>query len=249
MPRISIKALVLSNIAHWIFFGVGWTVVDLLFFAYATVTADGTPNLSAALEQIKSSPAFLVPSSLVFVIAAIAAGYIAARIAPRDKLMHGALSTVAWVVCAFCLAIWGGETDDAARMPHWLDVVITYGVPLAGVLGAYIWQLRARHHARAAMEVEEMAPAATSLASVLPRPASLASQGNEGPGTTSPATKKLRVRGRAGTGLGVFLFLLMQFLLTKHEQYIVFVASVVAIALFIGFAFVSKALKSQGTSA
>jgi hypothetical protein len=245
MPRISVKALILSNIAHWIFFGVGVTVVLLLFLAYATVASDGASSLPAAIEQMKSSPALAIASSLVFVIAPIPAGYIAARIAPHDKLVHGALATAAWMVFGFCFDVWGGKTDGALQAPYWLDFLVTYGAPLPGVLGAYIWERRDG----AATDVEAATPATTSQAAFPPPQPSGPLQRNEGLAATSARDSKTQGRRmvRTGTGLGVFLFLLMQFLLTKHEQFMVVVAGVAALALLLGLAFVSKALKGQST--
>jgi hypothetical protein len=233
LRMISLKAFIVSNIAHWIFFGTGWALAILLYCAGATISSDGTASLAAVFDQMKSSSGLLAAMTLIFFLAPIPAGYIAAKIAPHEKLLNGALSISAWFVFCVCDVIWGsGGGDSTAHLPHWLDALTTYGIPIPAMLGAYIWHLRADrgafatanihqdYHARAGLQRETLMP------------------------PTAPKQNQAWRFGRTGTGLGIFVFLLMQFLLTEHEQNMLLLAMIVALALVVAIAFALKAFKS-----
>ena len=119
-------------------------------------------------------------------------------------------------------------------MPDWLSALTNYGVPIPAMLGAYIWHLRADRGAFATADIHREWHASAKLQRQTPMP------------PTAPKQNQPRRFGRAGTGLGIFFFLLMQFLLTRHEQNVLFVAMIVALALVVVIILVSKALK--GTS-
>jgi hypothetical protein len=143
--RISIKALLLSNAVFLAALVSGIILVVTLGFAAAKLTAAGT---AASLEQIMSSPmvigGWLMVGSL---ICPLLAGYTAASIAPRDKLLNGVLSVLPWIVFSICCDIW---TPDDGLMPRWLDLLSSYWVPLPALAGAYICQWRAMRPAVAA---------------------------------------------------------------------------------------------------
>src|SRR5277367_6667699 len=88
LRMISPKALIVSNVAHWIFFLTGWVVAFLLYCAGATISSDGTAGLVAVFDEMKSSSGLLAATTLVFFMAPIPAGYIAAKIAPHEKLLN-----------------------------------------------------------------------------------------------------------------------------------------------------------------
>ena len=113
LRMISPKALIVSNVAHWIFFVIGWVVTILLYCAGVTISSDGTAGLAAVLVEAKSSSGLLAATSLVFFMAPIPAGYIAAKIAPDEKLLNGALSTSVWLVFCVCYEIWGAAAERA----------------------------------------------------------------------------------------------------------------------------------------
>jgi hypothetical protein len=232
LRMISLKAFIVSNIAHWIFFVIGWAVAMLLYCASTTISSDGTASLAAVFEQMKSSSGLLAATTLVFFIAPIPAGYIAAKIAPHMKLLNGALSTSAWFVFCVYDAIWGGGGDSTVHMPYWLDVLTTYGIPIPAMLGAYIWQLRADRGAFATANIQQDYHARADLQRETQMP------------PTASKQNQARRFGRAGTGLGIFVFLLMQFLLTQHERNVLLLAMIVALALVVVIAFALKALKS-----
>jgi hypothetical protein len=235
LRMISLKALIVSNIAHWIFFVTGWAFAILLYCAGATVSSDGTASLAAVFDQMKSSSGLLAAMTLIFFLAPIPAGYIAAKIAPHEKLLNGVLSISAWFVFCVCDAIWGsGGGDSTAHMPHWLDVLTTYGIPIPAMLGAYIWHLRADRGAFAPANIHQDYLARADLQREMPMPATASKQ------------NKARRLGRTGSGLGIFVFLLMQLLLTEHERSVLLLAMIVALALVVVITFALKALK--GTS-
>jgi hypothetical protein len=234
LRMISPKALIVSNVAHWIFFLTGWVVAFLLYCAGATISSDGTAGLVAVFDEMKSSSGLLAATTLVFFMAPIPAGYIAAKIAPHEKLLNGALSTSAWLVfCLYYEISGGGGGDSTVDMPHWLSALTNYGVPIPAMLGAYLWHLRADRGAFATADIHQEWHATAELQRETPMP------------PTAPKQNQARRFGRAGTGLGIFLFLLMQFLLTRHEQNVLFVAMIVALALVVVIKLVSKALKNS----
>jgi len=96
---------------------------------------------TTTIDHVMSSP-MLIGSWLIIggVLAPLLGGYIAARIAPRDKLLNGVLSTSLWIVFAVWSDIWG---PDNADIPHWLDLLSSYAVPLPALAGAYLCQWRA----------------------------------------------------------------------------------------------------------
>lgn len=235
LRMISPKAFIVSNIAHWIFFVTGWVVAMLLYCAGATVSSDGTASLAAVFDQMKSSIGLLATTRLIFFLAPIPAGYIAAKIAPDEKLLNGALSISAWFVFCVCDEIWGsGGGGSSVHMPHWLEALTTYGVPIPAMLGAYIWHLRADRGAFAPANIPEEYHAGEGLQRETLMPPAASKQ------------NQARRFGRAGSGFGIFVFLLMQLLLTEHEGTVLVLAMIVALALVVVIAFALKALR--GTS-
>jgi len=234
LRMISLKAFIVSNIAHWIFFATGFVVAMLLYCAGATIWSDGTASLATVFDQMKSSSGLLAAMTLVFFIVTIPAGYIAAKIAPHLKLLNGALSTSAWLVFCVYDTIWGNGGDSTVHIPFWLDVLTTFGIPIPAMLGAYIWQLRADHGAFATANIHQECHARADLQCETRMPPRASKQ------------NQTRRFGRAGTGVGIFIILLMQLLLTQHERNVLLLAMIVALALVVAIAFASKALR--GTS-
>jgi hypothetical protein len=144
--NISIKALMLSNLAFWAFFLAGVIIASILCFTGAGLMALG--HSATTIDQVMSSPA-MIGSLLVVgsILAPLVGGYTAASIAPNDKLLHGVLSTSVWLVFCVCCDIW---TPDDGLMPRWLDLLSSYWVPLPALAGAYICQWRAMRPAVAA---------------------------------------------------------------------------------------------------
>jgi hypothetical protein len=235
LRMISPKAFIVSNVVHWIFFVTGWVLAIVLCWAGATISSDGTASVAAIFDQMKSSTGLLAVTTSIFFLAPIPAGYIAAKIAPHEKLLNGVLSISVWFVFSVCYAIWGsGGEDSSAHMPHWLDALTTYGIPMPAMLGAHIWHLRADRGAFAPVSIHQSYHAAEGLQRETPTP------------PTAPKQNQARRFGRTGSGLGIFIFLLMQLLLTEHERTGLLLAMFVALVLVVIIAFALKAFK--GTS-
>ena len=98
MPRISIKALILSNLAFWGFAVAGVIITTILGLTGAGLVALHNAT-TASIDHVMSSP-MLIGAWLIVggVLAPLLGGYTAARIAPREKLLNGALSTSLFVV-------------------------------------------------------------------------------------------------------------------------------------------------------
>ena len=144
---ISIKALVLSNLAFWGLLVSGMIITTILCLTGAGLWALNH-SATTSIDHVMSSP-MLVGSWLIVgsVLAPLLGGYTAARIAPEAKLLNGALSTVLFLVFALCADIWGPADTD---LPRWLDLMSSYWVPVPALLGGYICQWRAMRPAVAA---------------------------------------------------------------------------------------------------
>jgi len=226
---ISPKALLLSNIAHWLFFATGLILAMVFYCAGATLAADGTPDIKTIFDNMKTSGVMMGATVCVCLIVPIPAGYIAAKIAPREKLLHGALSTSAWLLFCVYEAIWGGN-QDAGQFPHWVDALISWGIPIPAMMGAYIWYVRA--------DRRSLAPADAAAPIAMPpqheRPAA----------TMERSTQVLTQRNsRRGALLGTFIFIISEILLTKHERDVLFAVVMAMIGLALLAALVNKLLK------
>ena len=228
LRMLSPKALLLSNIAHWLLFGAGFILVMVFYCAAATLASDGTPDLKTIFDNMKTSATMMGATVCVCLIAPIPAGYIAAKITPHEKLLHGALSTSAWLLFCVYEAIWGGNQDDG-QFPHWVDALISWGIPIPAMMGAYIWHIRA--------DRRSLAPADAVTPIATPRQ-------NEMPPTTAQSTKTSSKRtSRIGAGLGTFIFIISELLLTKHERDVLFAVIVAMIGIVLLAALVNKLLK------
>lgn len=232
LRMISPKAFIVSNVAHWVFFMVGVILAISLYAAGATISSDGTATPAAIFADMKSSSTFLIVTALIFFLAPAPAGYIAAKIAPHEKLLNGALSVAVWLLFCFYHVIWGSHSGSGgAHLPHWLDSLATYGVPIPAMFGAYIWHVRADRGAFATTAAHQVNHAAEDAERTTSAPPAVSKQ------------DRVRRFGRAGSGLGMFIFLLMHFLLTQHEQNVLLIAMVTAFALLAAIAFTVKAFK------
>ena len=147
MPRISIKAVILSNLAFWAFLVSGLIMTTITVLVIAGLIALHT-STTTSIDYVMSSPV-MIGSWLIVggVLAPLLGGYTAARIAPDAKLLHGVLSTTLWMIVSVACSIWGPDTTD---MPHWLDVASSYWTPLPALAGAYLVRWRAMRPAIAA---------------------------------------------------------------------------------------------------
>jgi hypothetical protein len=142
MRAISFKALLLSNLAYFL-------VLVLTLFAATTVvvvavflTAD-TRSLHGAIAELRASPPIFVFIAIVpCAIAALVAGYMAARVAQHDPLLNGALATSVAVMVDIFELVHGPVYPDtspaiAALIPGF-DLAFLVLAPLVAMLGGYL---------------------------------------------------------------------------------------------------------------
>jgi hypothetical protein len=229
---ISPKAMIISNLALWLLIAVGMVFAMVFYYAALTMAADGASGSADIWAQMKSSSAILYLTAFTSIIAASLAGYIAARMAPQAKLLNGVLSTSAWLLLTVYLKIWGsgGDSESHVDIPFVLSFLTSYGMVIPALAGAHLGTLRASTGRLAGQPM----PAA---AMPMPPQREMAAASNES------APNRARRRTYAGAGLGTFIFIISEFLLTKHEQNVLFIALLVLIGLMIAAAWVAKALK------
>jgi hypothetical protein len=229
MPRISAKALILSNLTHWGAFAAGLTACIIVYYAGATIATDGA-SAKSIFDEMRSSLWLDAASLVLCVVAPLLAGYVGAKLAPQAKLTHGVLATSSWLLFNLYGAIWGlGGTDSHMPLPQWLELAVSYAVPFPALLGAYLWRQR-----------QELMPET---------PATARSQGDFIPqdrpqGPEAPAGRSKHGVPRLGTVIGTFVFIIMSLLLTEHEKSMLLLAIVGATAIMILVAFAEKKFRS-----
>jgi hypothetical protein len=243
MPRLSVKALIFANLVHWLVLVVGMIVIIVLGCAGFTIASDGASDFTTALQQLEASTGLIVAIVALSVLAPLCAGYVAAKIAKEAKLVHGALATSAWMLFMIGLAVWGPPSgDDGPHVPAWLDYATTFGAPLPAVLGAYLWQLRARR--RQAGGAALAAPQGD-----LPELPDAMGPQREAVASASPAKPKSARRVTGGTGIGIFAWLVLRILVPEPARTWVVLIIVGAAVLLIAVAIVFAAVKRQRVTA
>jgi hypothetical protein len=235
-PKIFPKALIVSNIAHWCFVVSSLVMVMMLYLAGATFASDGTSSLKAIFAEMQSSVTLGYAAAFATIMATIPAGYIAARMAPRDQLLNGTLSTSGWLLFCVYDAIWGIAGDSKIHLPYWMDLLTSYGLILPALAGAYIWQRRA---------TTSHPPAQVDIGA----PAGMQHQSDMATVPDGSTSAHKRRTTRAATGLGIFIVIVSNILLTKHEQHVMFLGLLALIALMLVAAFAAKALRNLRHSA
>jgi len=234
--RISVKSLILSNLAHWLFLVAGLLAVTTVSYACITI-ADGGSDSGTILGRLSASTSFLGAILAANVIAPIPAGYIAAKLAKRAALLHGMLATSTYLLFAVYIAVWGPPPGDHdLHIPLWLDFATSFGVPLPALLGAHLWTLRAR---RRSVAVETPRDVQQSTSSAGPQSAA----------ASSPSSgKSARSRRMGEAGVAAFIVLVLRILLPEHQRNWLVLIVFVALLLLIAFAFASKAIKKRRAS-
>jgi hypothetical protein len=155
MRQISISAVIVSNLVQ-----LGSTLSLIVLAALATLatawTWAGFPEeIKPITEGLKSS-SLLVPliGAISIIPSSILAGYVAGRMARRRPILHGALSSCAWLLLLILIILFGIPTEHP---PHGgppaashagssigsfllalLGTTISIGTPLLGALGGLI---------------------------------------------------------------------------------------------------------------
>jgi hypothetical protein len=229
LRMISPKAVIVSNLALWLFIAAGMIFVMALYYAALTMAADGASGSADIWAQMKSSSAIVYLTAFTSIIAASLAGYISARMAPQAKLLNGALSTSAWLLLTAYLKIWGSSRGSGSHVdiPFVLSFLTSYGIVIPALAGAYLGRLQASASRSASQPMPVAAPP-------MRREITAVSSGS-----ASPQTRR---RTYAGAGLGTFIFIISELLLNKHEQNVLFVGLLLVIALIIAAALIAKTL-------
>jgi hypothetical protein len=227
---ISLKALIVSNLAHWLFIVVGIIFAMVLYYAGATVASEGTSSSKVILDQVRSSAGLAYLTAFMTIIASSLAGYIGARMAPHAKLLNGALSISLWFIFDIYVKIGGIGGDSQVHIPFLLDFLTSHGAVIPALAGAYLGQLQVS----AGHSAGQLMPA---NATPIPPRHETAALPNR---SAAPQAKR---RTYAGAGLGTFIFIISELLLNKHEQNVLFIGLLVVIALMIAAAWVVKMLK------
>ena len=140
MKRISLKGVAIGNIADIVSTNV--ILLPVIIYIVASSTSGSSPDHGAgsAAEILRGSTAFLASSSVLGGICSVLGGYVSARIAKRDEVLNGSLSSILCV----CSGVYGLISGTAAD--HlWLHLVY---LPLSPALGALGGFLRSRQIAR-----------------------------------------------------------------------------------------------------
>jgi|SRR5579871_1024406 len=141
MHSISLKALLTSNLANVILavVGVGVTVILALI---VEISALGQGHLDDAFRALESSGVFGVVLCLPVVLANVAAGYIAGRIAGGREVLNGAFSSAVIILFGIYLAVFGWDlhTHYHQQLSGAVDLVVSWGGPIWGAVGGYAAQ-------------------------------------------------------------------------------------------------------------
>jgi uncharacterized membrane protein len=150
MRQISVKAFVASNVA-WLVIALTIVVAAALQVLLVAWSLNGFPmDMKPIMDGLKTSSLFISSVAAIAVIpAAVAAGYLAGRIAKRGHVLNGSLSSCAWIVILIYVALEGGSSNEpfstdpraGPSMPALLQLVLVPGNPVFGALGG----LLARH--------------------------------------------------------------------------------------------------------
>lgn len=130
-------------------------VVVYIAAARGGLTAGGS-GTTPLVEAIEASTALRLLSLALGIGASIIGGYVAARIARRGHVRHGAFSSWLCEAMGFA-ALFGGDTT-----PWWQHVLYAAGSPAAGAVGGYLRRLQAER----ARHVDEASPREPALSPV-----------------------------------------------------------------------------------
>jgi hypothetical protein len=148
--KILLKALLISNFVNLLLYVAGMAIWVAGWWAYATILGD-SPAIMAKLDWAASLPGLAIMAGSTNLLAAVPAGYLAARMAkPGGELLQGALSATVIVLINLYYDVWGFpgfDTDiNSAKLmlSRALYVAISCSGPLLGMLGAYLGLRRPR---------------------------------------------------------------------------------------------------------
>jgi hypothetical protein len=155
MRQISIRTLIISNLVQ-----LGAVLSLIVIAALATLTAAwvwaGFPDdIKPITGELKSSSLFVLLTGAISVIpSSVGAGYLAGRIARHRPILHGALSSCAWLLLLILIILFGIPAEHPSHggppaalhvgssigsfLMALLGTTISVGTPLLGALGGMI---------------------------------------------------------------------------------------------------------------
>jgi len=134
MNRVSFEGVAIGNVVDILPTNV--VMVPVIICGLYLLGAGSDPT--AAMEILRKTPAYLAASSLLGGLCSILGGYVSARIAKRDDLLNGALSSVLCVGLGVYALVHGAS-------PLWLHLLFLPLSPALGALGGYLrWRQSAR---------------------------------------------------------------------------------------------------------
>jgi hypothetical protein len=159
MEQSSIRVVAISNLIQLLL--VVSIIVLVAFGALAVgwIWAGFPESIKPITQALKSSSLFIpLVGALSVIPASVLSGYLAGRMAPRRPILHGALSTCAWILLLILIALLGPPIGDAPHdgdppasvqavvsagsfLTALLRTMISIGTPLLGALGGL-----AAHH-------------------------------------------------------------------------------------------------------
>jgi hypothetical protein len=155
MEQISIRAVIVSNLVQLgLIFGLV-LLSSLVALAAGWIWAEFPEDIKPVTTALRSWSLLIPLMQAVSIIpASMLSGYLAGRMAPHRPLLHGALSTCAWILLLILIVLFGppiGHPPHGGPPPAsqagfsigsfllaMLGTTISIGTPLLGVLGGVI---------------------------------------------------------------------------------------------------------------
>jgi hypothetical protein len=131
MKRVSFKGVAIGNVVDIVASNV--VMVPVMIYLLASAKTGSPPDHGAAsvTEALKTSNVFLAASSTLGGLCSILGGYVSARIAKRDELLNGTLSSI---VC-IGLGVYAVVNGTGQLWLHLLYLLLS---PAFGALGGYL---------------------------------------------------------------------------------------------------------------
>jgi hypothetical protein len=141
MRGISIRAILIAVVSALAAAMLAIVLGELMTVVIALVT---NPDVATLPEKFKELSRSFTVGIVIFagILSALAAGYIAGRIAKRSFLSHGLLAATAWTLAGFVYSFFFPDSHSASEVPAGLNTILTTGSPILGILGGYLAQMR-----------------------------------------------------------------------------------------------------------
>jgi hypothetical protein len=157
MRRISIRTVIISNLVQ-LSSVLGLIVLAALAtLAAVWMWAAFPEDIKPITEGLRSSPLLLPLMGAVSVIpSSTMAGYVAGQMTTESRILHGALSSCAWLILLVLIVLFGAPTGPHGGSPPVsnatlsigffifapVGVTISIGAPLLGALGGLLARRR-----------------------------------------------------------------------------------------------------------